>query len=228
MSGVGVSNVPSPGYSNTSSATVSPTAGSLLVAYVRAATSNSITLSDSKGQTWTKHVDHYDSSAGVRTVIASAKNVASGSTTVTSTTTGVPYHQCGVIEYTGCDTATQPDGVPATATISSATSWNSNAFTATTSDPVLFGASAGSGSSNPAAGASWTAFGTVSIWNRELGEYRLPGASGSYSATFTAATGFTGSAYLVVFKGSSGGGGLAAHPFFGGGATANPLWGYIG
>lgn len=207
MSAFVTSNTSAAGYDNTRTAAVTVTAGSLLVVFVRAATSNAVTITDSKGQTWTKHIDNYNASAGVRTVIASTPNAASGSTTVTSTTTGSPYHQVSLMEFSGCDTVTPVDGTASNTTVSGATSWNSGSFTATTNDPVLVGATAGTGSSNPVVNGSWTGIGTISIWSREAGAYRLPGASGSYNSPWTAASGFTGAAYLVVFKGTSGGGG---------------------
>jgi glucose/arabinose dehydrogenase len=175
------------------------TAGNLIVVYALWSNTNTVTISDSRGNTYTGATSRTTWGSNWSAQVFYARNVAGGANTVTATfaTAVGAFGAIYLHEYSGVDKVSPLD-VSRSAT-GSASAMNSGAVTTTNAADLLF---AGAASSNTvtAAGAGYTTRST-SFGNRTMD--RNVTAAGSYNATATQ----NGSAWvmqLVAFKADSG------------------------
>lgn len=184
------------------------TAGSLLVC-VGSTFNTTLTISDSKSQSWTRDL------SGIAATDAGGcmghfANAASGATTVTVTrASGSDDVSISIGEYSGVDTAGTQDGTAAT----NGNSLSSASLTTTDAGSVVLsglwedGFSGTASVTNSFAVATQSTFSATKM-NVALAE-RLPGATGSYSTTWSASGGVNAAAMvgIIAFKPDAGGGG---------------------
>lgn len=184
------------------------TAGSLLVA-VGSTFNTTLTISDSKSQAWTRDLSGI-SSTDAGGCLGHFANAASGATTVTVTrASGSDDVSISIGEYSGADTAGAQDGTAAT----NGTSLTSASLTLTDAGSVVLSGLWEDGFSGTASTTNSFVVATQSTWattkmNVALAE-RFPGATGSYSTTWSSSAGTNSAAMvgIIAFKPAGGGGG---------------------
>jgi chitodextrinase len=158
------------------------TSGNLIVAYVIWDNSGSVTLSDSRGNTYTSAVGPTKYSGNkTNAQVFYAKNIEGGATTLKATfaTTVTSYGILYIHEYSGLD-QTNPLDVTGAASGSSA-SMNSGSATTNYAVELLFGA----GESNETATNAGTGYTARSVGYGNITEDRIAAMTGSYNATAT-------------------------------------------
>lgn len=187
------------------------TAGSLLVV-VGSTFNQTLTISDSKSQSWTRDLSGI-SSADAGGCLGHFANAASGATTVTVTRAATSDDvSISIGEYSGADSAGTQDGTAAT----NGTSLTSASITLSDAGSVVLSGIWEDGFTGTGSCTNSFVVATQSTWastkmNAGLAE-RFPGATGAQSTTWSSSTG-TNSAAMVgiaAFKPAAAGGGVAA------------------
>lgn len=138
---------------------VSVSAGSLLVAVAQWFTTDETqTFSDSLNGTWTTAVQKFDTSGALGSGIAIGyfKNSAAGACTVSVSSASSVHRSLDIVELTGADTSSQPDGTPVGAEDPNASAQVDAGTITTAGAGIIIAASAGSGWTTPAADTNFT------------------------------------------------------------------------
>jgi hypothetical protein len=182
---------------------VSNTAGNLILAFVRmSTTSQTVTLSDSAGNTYVQAVAQLQTSDGSQIHLFYAKNILGAPNTVTATFSSTNNHPwLAIYEEKGLNT-TNPLDQTAHAQGGN-TSPNSGATPTTTSANELVFAGTGLPSSytgTQTAGSGYTLLQNDTATSPAANESMLVISTGSYAATFTLSTSANWSAIVATFK----------------------------
>jgi hypothetical protein len=180
----------------------SNTVGNLIIAFVRASTTTqTITLTDSAGNTYSKAVSQTQTTDGHQTAIFYASNIKAGTNTVTATFSASNNHPyLAIYEYSGLSTLDK------TAAAQGATAAaNSGATATTTSANELVFAGLGlpsSATQTVTAGSGFTLEqqDTRSGGSRAASEDRTVSATGAYSGTFTLSSSTNWSCIVATFR----------------------------
>jgi outer membrane protein assembly factor BamB len=181
--------------------TTANTAGNLIAVYVVWDNTGSVSLSDTRSNTYTAATGRVTWGSNWSAQVFYAKNIAAGANTVKATYAN-KLNSFGLLyihEYSGLD-QTSPLDVASSATGSPA-AMNSGSATTTNASDLLFGA----GSSLNTVTAAGSGFTTRSTASGNLTEDRNVSSTGSYAATATQ----NSSAWvmqMVAFKAATGGG----------------------
>jgi len=175
----------------------------LIVVSVRmSSTSQTVTITDSTGNSYVDAVSQAQSSDGHQVHIFYAKNIKAGANTVTATFSATNNHPwLAIYEYSGLST-TNPLDQTAHAQGSSASA-NSGASAITSSANELVFAAAGFPNSY---GGTATAGGGYTLQQQDTGASRaatetsIVTSTGTYSGTFTLSTNTNWSAVLATFQ----------------------------
>jgi hypothetical protein len=142
-------------------------------------TSSVSSVTDSRGNTYTQAVGP-TRTTGLSQSIYYAKNIASGSNTVTVTfNQATAYPDVRILEYSGLDTSAPLDVTAAA--VGTGTSANSGSATTTSANELIFGAGSTTGTAFTGAGAGFTARIINTYGN--LAEDKMVTSTGKYSAT---------------------------------------------
>jgi hypothetical protein len=180
----------------------SNTAGDLIVAFVRASTTPSITLSDTAGNTYTQAVTQAQTTDGHQIAIFYAANIqgSGGINTVTATFSASNNHPfLAIYEYSGVSTL---DKTAAAQGTTAAASSGATATTTATNELVFAGLGLPSSSTTTVtAGASFTLEqqDTRSGGSRAASEDQLVTATGAYAGSFTLSAADNWSAVVATF-----------------------------
>ena len=143
-------------------------------------------VTDSKGNTYTRAVGP-TSNTGLQQAIYYAKNIASGSNTVTvKFNQAAAYPDVRIVEYSGLD-PTSPLDVTAAGT-GNGTSASSGSATTTSANELIFGAGSTTGTAFTAPGSGFTTR-IVNIYGN-LAEDKMVSSTGSNAATATNSGGY--------------------------------------
>jgi glucose/arabinose dehydrogenase/chitodextrinase len=171
------------GTANSLAFTNANAAGNLIVAYVVWDSSSPVTLRDSRGNTYAgvAPATAWGPNSTWRSQVFYAKNIASGTNTVTATFQGAitSFGRLYIHEYSGLD-RTAPLDVSSAST-GTARAMNSGSATTTNANDVIFGA----GSSTNNVTAAGTSFTTRLNANRSRTEDKTVTSAGPNSATAT-------------------------------------------
>ena len=171
------------GTANSLAFTNANTAGNLIVAYVVWDNSSAVTLSDSRGNTYASvaPATTWGPNSTWRSQLFYAKDVASGTNTVTATFQGAitSFGRLYIHEYSGLDRAAPLD--VSSASTGTARAMNSGSATTTNANDVIFGA----GSSTNNVTAAGTGFTSRLSANRGRTEDKAVTTAGPNSATAT-------------------------------------------
>ena len=184
------------------------TAGNLIIVFVRmSSTSQTVTITDSAGNSYVDAVSQAQTSDGHQVHIFYAKNIKAGANTVTATFSATNNHPwVAIYEYSGLST-TNPLDRTAHAQGSSV-SPNSGASPITTSANELVFAAAGFPSNyGGTATAGYTLQQQDTGTSRAATETTIVASTGAYTGTFTLSTSTNWSAVLATFVASAGGSG---------------------
>ena len=178
------------------------TAGNLIIAFVRASTTTqTITLSDTAGNTYSQAVSQTQTTDGHQIAIFYAANIKSGANTVTATFSATNNHPfLAIYEYHGVSTLDKTAGAQGT----SAAASSGAAATATAANELIF---AGLGLPSSAtqtvtAGAGFTLEqqDTRSGGSRAASEDQTVAAVGAYVGSFTLSASTNWSCTVATFK----------------------------
>jgi chitodextrinase len=157
------------------------TAGNLIVVYVNWGNTGTVSISDSRGNTYQSAVGPTSWSTSYRAQVFYARNIAAGTNTITATF-GTTISSFGIVyihEYSGIDTTAPLDvAVAGTGTSSALVSGSA---TTTNATDLLFAA----GSSSNTVTASGSGYTARSFAFGNITEDRNVTATGAYSATAT-------------------------------------------
>jgi len=178
------------------------TAGNLIVVSVRmSSTSQTVTITDSTGNSYVDAVSQAQTSDGHQVHIFYAKNIKAGANTVTATFSATNKHPwLAVYEYSGLSTANPLDRTAHAQ--GSSTSPNSGASAITTNANELVFAAAGfpnSYSGTATAGGGYTLQQQDTGTSRAVTETTIVASTGTYAGTFTLSTSTNWSAVLATF-----------------------------
>jgi len=166
----------------------SVTAGNLLVSIIHVNSNSDVitSISDDKGNTWTRASISPDISGGERVYIYYAYNVAAGVTGVTLSVSGGSAYRNNLIEFSGSSTS---DPLDQTGTNSGTPSSNpSVTLTGNAANDLLVGGLT-TFSSASTEGGSFTQVSNGNTWYYESAEYLLDsGSSGSKTVDWTASS----------------------------------------
>jgi hypothetical protein len=185
------------GTSNSVALSSASTGGNLIVAYVVWDSQSSVTMTDSRGNTYQSAVGPTTWGNGYRAQVLYAKNIIGGGSSITATF-GAAISSFGIVyahEYAGVDRVNPVDAVAANSGASG--SLNSGTLTTSTSNDLLFGAGA---SDNVITGVG-SGYAVRSTAYGNLTEDRATATAGSYTATATQ----NGNAWVmqaVAFRGA--------------------------
>ena len=178
------------------------TAGNLIIAFVRASTTTqTITLSDTTGNTYSQAVTQAQTTDGHQTAIFYAANIKSGANTVKATFSGTNNHPfLAIYEYSGVSTLDKTAGTQGTSAAAS-----SGATATTTAAKELIFAGLGlpsSATQTVTAGPGFTLEqqDTRSGGSRAASEDQTVAAVGAYSGTFTISGSTNWSCIVATFK----------------------------
>jgi subtilisin family serine protease len=180
------------------------TAGNLIIAFVRASTTaQTITLSDTAGNTYTQAVSQGQTTDGHQAAIFYAANIKSGANTVTATFSGTNNHPfLAIYEYRGLSTTNPLDKTSAAQGTSATASSGATATTTAANELVFAGLGLPSSSTTTVtAGSSFTLEqqDTRSGGSRAASEDQIVSATGSYAGTFTLSVSDNWSAVVATF-----------------------------
>ena len=184
------------------------TAGNLIVVLVRmSSTSQTVTITDSTGNSYVDAVSQAQTSDGHQVHIFYAKNIKAGANTVTATFSATNNHPwLAIYEYSGLSTANPLDRTAHAQ--GSSTSPNSGASAITTNANELVFAAAGfpnSYSGTATAGGGYTLQQQDTGTSRAATETTIVTSTGTYAGTFTLSTSTNWSAVLATFVVSASG-----------------------
>jgi IPT/TIG domain len=167
------------------------------------AANQTLTFSDSQGNTWTTVASANMSHDG--DTIAIGCTVANSSTadTVSFYVNGSPYSSPrGMVIYEVGGTTCTPDVAPVSSNTTSATSCTSGALTTSTANDFLFGFCTSLAANTPTVGSGWSnGIGTAYV----IGETQVAANTGAYTATSAGwATATEQATILVAFKPGAG------------------------
>lgn len=183
------------------------TAANTLVCCVSVQNSNSITIANTAGDTWTSAGSAANNANYVRIFYASSTaGHATDITTATLSSGTGNYFQCVVYEFSGCDTTGALDG-SAVGTSGNSTSLSSGSITVTAASAVIVALMEADGQSLVAGtGYSLTLFNGGSGDGRYFAdEYHIVSASESASATCASGSWVINGASFKVASGGGGG-----------------------
>jgi RHS repeat-associated protein len=168
-------------------------AGNLIIAEVDfPSTSTFTSISDSKGNTYVQIGAEQTTGFSIKSRLYYAKNIASGTNTVTTVVSGSPaYHELYIHEYSGLDTTSPLDGFSVNA--ASSTSFTSGNVTTNFANDLLYGAEIDSGGAS--AGTGWT---TRSTLDGNVVADKNGAAAGNYAYAGTSSGQYV--AWIAAFK----------------------------
>ena len=180
------------------------TAGNTIIAFVRASsTSQTATLTDTRGNRYVAAVQQSQSSDGHQIYIFYAANIASGTNTVTATFSGTNNHPwLAIFEYSGLSSA-NPLDVTASAQGSDASPSTGNTAQTHAANELIFAGlglpSSSSVSVSAAGGASLELQEPNAVGSRGAGEDAVVSSIGSFSGSFTLSSAANWSAAVATF-----------------------------
>ena len=179
------------------------TAGNLIIAFVRmSTTSQTVTLADSAGNTYTQAVAQSQTSDGSQVRLFYAKNIVGAANTVTATFSASNNHPwLAIYEYRGLSTTSPLDQTASAQNFSSAPSSGATGTT-TGANELIFGGFGfpASYSGTQAAGSGFTLAQNDTSTSPAANESKLVTATGSYTATFSLGSSANWSAVVATFK----------------------------
>ncbi len=180
----------------------SNTAGNLIVASVRmATTTQTVTIADTVGNTYTSAVSQAQSTDGHQVFIFYAKNIKAGSNTVTASFSASNAHAwLAVYEYSGLGTTTALDATAHASGSSTAPSTGSTSTT-TVANELVFGACGlpYNYAGTVTAGSGYTLLQQNTSTSRAANEGRSVTATGAYAGTFSLSATANWSAAVATF-----------------------------
>jgi methionine-rich copper-binding protein CopC len=183
---------------------VGNTAANLIVAFVRASTTTqTITLSDSAGNTYSQAVNQAQTTDGHQIAIFYAPNIKAGANTVTATFSASNNHPfLAIYEYSGLSTTNPLDRTAAAQGTTAAASSGATATTTAANELVFAGLGLPSSSTTTVTAGSGFALeqqDTRSTGSRAASEDQLVSATGTYAGSFTLGAADNWSAVVATF-----------------------------
>jgi subtilisin family serine protease len=179
------------------------TSGNLIVAFVRmSSTGQTVSLSDSLGNTYASAVSQVQSADGHQTYILYAKNVRAGSNTVRATFSGANNHPfLAIYEFAGLSATNPLDQTASGQAVDSASIVVSPRTTGTANELIFMGAGFPySWGGNVTAGGGFTMGLQDIATSRAASEFRIVSATGSYSGGFGLSALANWSGVLATFR----------------------------
>lgn len=193
------------GYVNSHTKSITPTAGNMLTVCLAVGAADTITVTDSKSNTWV--ADKTQTLTSQRQAqVWRAYNVAGGATTITFQANAGQFPDSAVIidEWSGLQTSLALDQIGGANTSAGTTYTASFAGATTQADEVLIGALACDSNAPSFTGdASWTGLLTQAgfdLFTSVTRQYRIVSATGSYSWTLTNGASRQASQALASYK----------------------------
>lgn len=193
------------GYVNSYTKSITPSAGNMLTIQLALGAADTITITDSKGNTWVADKTQILTSQR-QAQVWRAYNVAAGATTITfqAGASQFPDSACIIQEWSGSATSSALDQIGGANTTSGTSYAVSFAGATTQANEVLIGAIAADSNSPGYTGdASWTNLLTQAgfdLYTSCATQYRVVSATGSYSWTLTNASSRQASQAVASYK----------------------------
>ncbi len=178
------------------------TAGNLILAFVRmSTTSQTVKLTDSRGNTYTDAVSQQQTTDGSQIHLLYAKNIKAGSDTVTATFSGTNSHPwMAVYEYSGVNPSSPLDQVAHAQGSSASPSSGATATTSTANELVFSGVGLPTSSKvTVTAGSGYQLEQQTTSGTRAANEEFVSSVTGSYSGVFTLSGSTNWSAIVATF-----------------------------
>jgi hypothetical protein len=173
------------------------TAGNLIIVAIQgSAISSNPTVSDSRGNTYTKIGSVNGGGGPAYSYLYYAKNIAAGANTVTVTLNNGGDLGFHISEWSGLDTTSPVTASSTGVATSSATLWSASSLTTTAANSLLFSFGGTESSAETfTAGTNFTKI-TDQPSHSSMAQYRVVSSTGSYNSTMTVNT--ADSAWVVI------------------------------